>query len=259
MFVQTLACLNDNYAYLILDQAQHLAAVVDPSEATPVLHALEQHQVQLKAIVCTHHHWDHVGGIQELIHHYPNVEVYGSWYDRNRIEGLNRPLRESDCFNIGSIRIRVHEVPGHTLGALAYFIECTENESWVFTGDTLFLAGCGRLFEGTAEQMYHSLNHVLARLPLHTNIACGHEYTLTNLRFAQQVEPNNLNIKTRIDVVKKLRLQNQFSVPGTLAKELQTNPFLRVNEPTVRAYVGLDASTSAVDVFAKLRAEKDRF
>lgn len=251
--VTPIPCLKDNYAYLLVCRATGAAAVVDPSEAKPVLREIKQQGVHLVAILNTHHHWDHVGGNRELVEHDESLQVYGHVSDAQRIPSLNRPLNHSDHFTFGRVQGRVWHNPGHTLGAISYLVD-----DMVFTGDTLFAAGCGRVFEGTPEQMFSSLNEVLGALPDSSLLFFGHEYTANNLRFAQRVEPYNSAIQSRLQHA----IAQPRTTPSTMALERQTNPFLRCHCEGVRVYAeqnGVQRSEPDSAVFGLLRATKDQF
>lgn len=254
MRITSIPCLSDNYAYLVEDETSDLCVVVDASEAEPVREAVERSGKRLVAILSTHHHYDHVGGNEELVRAFPGVRVHGHRSDRGRLPGLTDALEDEDGFTVGSLVFRVRHIPGHTLGAVAYIVEDA-----VFTGDTLFLAGCGRLFEGTPEQMYRSLHEVLVPLGPKVRVYCGHEYTLSNLAFARHIEPDNEAIARRIEQAKALRAQGLPTMGATMAEELATNPFLRTHSPTVRKSVGLGPEASPVEVFAAVRKAKDGF
>lgn len=267
MRIVPVPCLKDNYAYLLIAEGGE-AAVVDVSEAAPVLAALEREGARAVAILSTHHHMDHVGGNQELLARYPGIPVYGHAYDQEhgRIPGQTVALRgEGEGFTVLGAQVEALYIPGHTLGAVAYHFP---EEGVVFTGDTLFQAGCGRLFEGTAPMMHRSLQR-LARLPPETRVYCGHEYAASNLRFAQAVEPESEAVARRAEKVGAQRAAGQPSVPTTLQEELDTNPFLRPQVPAVRQAAqreGLQAApaqriedVSDEEVFRALRNWKDRF
>ncbi len=229
------------------------AVVVDPGDSGAVIDALERHSVTPVAILVTHHHWDHVGGIPKLLNVY-DIPVYGP--AEERIEGITHPLSDGDNVslpnNVGEFQVIA--VPGHTVGHIAFF-----GEGMLFCGDTLFGGGCGRLFEGTATQMYNSLNKIAA-LPKHTYIYCAHEYTLSNLAFAKKVEPANEAIWARIEQTKQLRAAKKPSVPSTLELEQQTNPFLRCEHKSVKHSAERNAGRSLSTpeaVFAVIRRWKD--
>ncbi len=229
--------------------------VVDPSEPEPVLDYLSQHQLTPDAILITHHHWDHVGGIPGITSVY-DIPVYTPASET--VTGSTHKVREGDVLSFPNLNLSLSalDVPGHTAGAVAY---C--GDGFVFSGDTLFTAGCGRMFEGTPAQMSASLNK-FKQLDDSTRLYCGHEYTEANLRFALAVEPDNIDISTRLQEVSALREKNQPTVPASLAIEKQTNPFLRCSENAVVAAASTHAGnplTDPVDVFAALRQWKDNF
>lgn len=254
MEIEVVPCLADNYAYLLIDRSGH-TVVVDPSEAEPVIAALERRSLELVGIWATHHHHDHVGGIPPLVSRYPRLEVVGSSYDaeRKRIPNLTRGVSDGDALWFESRRARLLFVPGHTLGAVAYLCEGA-----LFSGDTLFSAGCGRMFEGTASGMHASLAS-LRSLPGDTRLFCGHEYTEKNLQFAAFIEPDNPAIDERLAQVRQLRSQGQPSVPCSMEQEAAVNPFLRWDVPAVieKARSLGAPSDAAADVFAALRKAKD--
>lgn len=249
-----ITAFTDNYIWLIVDEVSQQAIVVDPGNAQPVLKTLAKLDIQLLAIFITHHHWDHSNGIQELSQHY-SIPVYGP--ANETIDGVNLFLTENDEINLStSFNFRALEIPGHTHGHIAYY-----GHKALFCGDTLFGAGCGRLFEGTADQMFSSLTK-LSQLPDDTLIYCGHEYTLANLQFAQTVEPNNKAIKARIEKVTALRRNELPSLPSTIQEEKLTNPFLRCNKPEVIKAVknhSSQAIKNPVDIFSILRDWKNNF
>ena len=254
LMISPIPALKDNYVWAIIDPAQHTAWVVDPSEAKPVNEFLTQHQLTLTGILITHHHWDHTGGIAELISHYP-VPVFAP--AKENIVGVTHQVHEGDEIKITpSFSLQVLEIPGHTLGHVAYYAP-----GIIFCGDTLFAAGCGRVFEGTMEQMYSSLQKI-ASLPDDTNIYCAHEYTLNNLRFAKLVEPNNQDIDERMKRVEAMRQQHKPSLPSTLKEEKATNPFLRCHQPEIVANLKRRTnlqSIHSIDIFSQLREWKDKF
>jgi hydroxyacylglutathione hydrolase len=257
MRVTPIPCLKDNYAYLVICEETAQAGVVDPSEAGPVLRAVQQAGVELVAILNTHHHWDHIGGNKELLARFPSLAVYGHASDKGRIEGQTQFLNAGDSFRLGKLDVHVLHNPGHTSGAVSYVIEDA-----VFTGDTMFAAGCGRLFEGTPQMMYESLCKVIGALPERTRVFFGHEYTEANLRFAAHVEPDNREVQARLEAVRKLRAAGRFSTPSTLAEEWRTNPFMRVDSATIRAAVKrADPANdlSPVSVLGAVREMKNHF
>jgi len=224
MQIEPILAFEDNYIWALRDHGQ--VVVVDPGEATPVLRFLERTGDRLTAILVTHRHGDHIGGIAELVARYP-VPVYGP--AREAAEVVTHPLRDGDRVAVLGVDFAVLEVPGHTLGHIVFY-----RPGMLFCGDTLFGAGCGRVFEGTLPQMHASLAR-LAALPPETQAYCAHEYTQSCLRFAKTVEPDNTGIDARITTVAKLRAAGQPSVPSTLADELATNPFLRWSAPSIIA------------------------
>lgn len=247
--------LKDNYIWAIVNWRYHGVLVVDPGDASPVIRYLKQHQLHLKGILVTHHHGDHTAGIAALTQIY-SVPVYGAI--QSPCGDITCHIQEGDCIQIDAMfpTYRVIAIPGHTLDHLAYYADLQ-----LFCGDTLFAGGCGRLFEGVAEQLYHSLNK-LALLPKQTKVYCAHEYTLNNLRFAQLLEPHNAMITERLKKVSLLREKDQPSLPSLLMEELQTNPFLRCEVPEViiRAQNYSNQTTKqAVDVFKIIRKWKDVF
>lgn len=247
--------LRDNYGYLLVCDKTKLAAIVDPSEADPVLRRIEQEQVQLRAILNTHHHRDHTGGNEGILARHP-VDVYAHKSDANRVPGLTRPVDEGDEIRIGEMTGKVLFIPGHTTGHVAYLFENN-----LFCGDTLFTAGCGRLFEGTPEQMHASLNKLMA-LPDNTKVYCGHEYTESNLRFAVTVEPKNPKLVSRFERVQGLRSRGASTVPSTMEEERQTNPFLRWDSKEIQTCVASALPGTRLDpvsIFAAVRKMKDAF
>jgi hydroxyacylglutathione hydrolase len=246
----------DNYIWLVRGTSATHAAIVDPGDAAPVLAALPELGLRPAAILCTHHHGDHVGGVADLKRHFPELPVYGP--AREPIEGVDHPLHDGDRVELPALglNLEVIDVPGHTRGHLAYY-----GHGWLFCGDTLFSAGCGRLFEGTAAQLHASLAR-LAALPGATAVYCAHEYTLANLRFALAVEPANPAIHDYRARAEAARARGLPTLPSSVAQELEINPFLRVHQPEVRAAAEKRAEKTlpdAVSVFTALRKWKDDF
>ncbi len=258
MRIVPVACLSDNYAYLVIGD-EGAAVVVDASEAAPVRGALRREGAHLAAIWSTHHHWDHVGGNEELAREF-SVEVVGHASDRGRLPGLTRGVAGGDTVRAGSLEAKCLHIPGHTLGAVAYYFDAGSagDGGAVFTGDTLFCAGCGRLFEGTPAQMHASLAS-LARLPGTTRVYCGHEYTENNLRFAATLEPSNAAVAGARARAASLRSRAEPTVGTTLDDERSSNPFLRVGSPEIRATLGVASDADDVTAFAAIRAAKDAF
>ncbi|MBI5505512.1 MAG: hydroxyacylglutathione hydrolase [Deltaproteobacteria bacterium] len=252
--------LMDNYAYLVIDERSGVAGVVDVAEADRVLHAAEREGVRIVAILSTHCHFDHVGGNDELLAALPpgSVQVFGHRADAERIPGITRPLEDGEDFALGAMHGRAIFIPAHTRGHLAYYFA---EAGAVFTGDTLFAGGCGRIFEGDAAQMMSSLGR-LAGLPDPTLVYCGHEYTRRNLEFAAMLEPSNPALAQRRREVDMLLEQGGRTVPTTVALEKATNPFLRTQSPELRASVREqipDVGDDAVSVLAATRLLKDNF
>jgi hydroxyacylglutathione hydrolase len=257
--VVAVPCLSDNYAYLVIGDAGE-AIVVDASEAAPVREALGRQGVRLAAIWSTHHHWDHVGGNEELAREF-SVEVVGHTSDKGRLPGLTRGVDAGDTVRAAGIEARCLHVPGHTLGAVAYHVAGERGgagDGAVFTGDTLFCAGCGRLFEGTPAQMHASLTS-LTQLPGGTRVYCGHEYTENNLRFAAHVEPSNADVTRARERAAATRGRGEPTVGTTLDEERRTNPFLRADSVEIRRTLGVPAGADAVTAFAAIRSAKDAF
>lgn len=258
MRVIPVPCLKDNYAYLVVDDATGQAAVVDPSEAPPVLQAAQRAGARLAAVWNTHHHWDHTGGNKALLQALPGLPVYAFAGDKGRVEGQTVFLRHGETFRFGGLTVRALHNPGHTTGAVSYVVEDA-----VFTGDTMFAAGCGRLFEGTAEDMYRSLCQIIGGLPETTRVFFGHEYTENNLRFAVHVEPDNAAAQDRYRKVQAARRAGQFTTPSTLKEEWATNPFMRcATSATLQALARREEPShdgSPAAVLAVVRRLKDRF
>lgn len=253
--IKPIFALKDNYIWIIIDEKNHTAVIVDPGEASPVINYLNKYNLTLIAILITHHHWDHTNGIDEILN-FKNVPVYGPAIEN--IPHLTHPLHNENTFEIPRfpLNFQVLEIHGHTAGHIAYYAP-----GMVFCGDTLFAAGCGRLFEGTAAQMYSSLQK-LSALPQETKVYCAHEYTLKNLHFAEVVEPGNSKIYERILRVKGLRDKNLPSLPSTILEEKETNPFLRCDVADVIASVERHAGkrlSNELEVFTELRKWKDGF
>jgi hydroxyacylglutathione hydrolase len=263
MRVVPIACLSDNYAYLLVDPETKEAAIVDPSEPDPVLRAVEENagrngDVKVVAILATHHHPDHVGGNEEVANRLGIERVYGYQSDKGRIPKQSEFLDEGATFTIGSLLVRAIHIPGHTLGAVAYVVTREPHDPIVFTGDTLFLGGCGRIFEGDPPMMHASLSK-LAKLDGRAQVYCGHEYTESNLRFAAHVEPSNPAVAKARARASELRKAGKPTVPATIADELTYNPFLRVNSPEIRKTLGIPESASGAQALGAIRKAKDTF
>ncbi|GAB4279989.1 MAG: hydroxyacylglutathione hydrolase [Methylomicrobium sp.] len=245
--------LNDNYIYLLHDTASGLTAAVDPAVADAVIDAIDAREWRLDFILNTHHHGDHVGGNRQLKQR-TGCRVVGSKTDRERIPGIDIEVGDGDVFRLGETTFDVIDTPGHTNGHVVYY---SAEEGVLFCGDTLFAMGCGRLFEGTAEAMWASLQKLKA-LPGSTRVYCAHEYTLNNGRFALTIEPENAALQNRTGEVMRLRSENRPTVPFTMAEELATNPFLRADTIALQTSLNM-TDQPAVAVFAEVRARKDRF
>lgn len=253
MDVHLIPALSDNYVYLFRDPATGTVGVVDPSEAAPVVAALDRLGWPLDVVFNTHHHADHIGGNAGLVHRY-RCRVVGPLAERERIEGMDVMLDDGDTWRFGDQEVRCLSVPGHTRGHVAFWLPETDA---LFCGDTLFAMGCGRLFEGTPEQMWRSLG-TLRALPPDTRVFCGHEYTLSNARFAAAVEPDNALVADRLAEAEAARAAGRPTIPTTIAAEKAANPFLRADDPALGPALGMGGA-DAVSVFAELRRRKDAF
>jgi len=251
--IESIEAFTDNYIWLVTTNEGSI--VIDPGESSNVINYLDNNQLDLKAIFITHHHFDHTGGIDEITSYYP-VNVYGPI---NNVETINKRLKDGDRVSIIGIDFEIIEIHGHTLDHIAYFSENNGNPI-LFCGDTLFAAGCGRVFEGTFEQMYESIIK-LKNLPINTKIYCGHEYTLSNLEFAKEAEPFNQDTLSRYNNVLKLREKGTPSIPSLLSTELKTNPFLRCDNKEVQENISTKFKTikESKEIFKALRLWKDNF
>lgn len=247
-----ISAFKDNYIWLIHNGVH--ATVVDPGDSTPVIETLASLNLTLTTILITHHHHDHIGGVVELLSAFPKVVIYAPALEQYDFKHI--AITEEDSVYISDLKIifAILDLPGHTLGHIAYY--CTQHEL-LFCGDTLFGAGCGRLFEGTPTQMYHSLQK-LAALPLTTEIYCTHEYTLHNLNFALTLEANNPVLIERFRKTHKLRESNTPSLPSTIELELATNPFLRCDSQKIQSSIQLQNS-SEIEIFTKLRELRNHY
>ena len=239
MKVEIIPCLQDNYSYLIIDEDKLEACVVDPSEAKPIIDYLSGKNINLKYILNTHHHYDHIGGNTQLKKKFGSI-VLGFNGDAKRIPEIDILLKDNEIWNSGNFKAKIIHIPGHTLGHICFYFF---DENLLFTGDTLFSLGCGRIFEGTYEQMYDSLNK-LKSLPKETKIYCGHEYTLNNSKFCLEHDSENSSLLKKIEFIKKQRNNNLPTIPSTLQDEIDCNIFLRAND---------------LKTFSKLRDLKDNF
>ncbi|XP_034526524.1 hydroxyacylglutathione hydrolase, mitochondrial isoform X2 [Ailuropoda melanoleuca] len=233
MKVELLPALTDNYMYLIIDDETKEAAIVDPVQPQKVVETVKKRGVKLTTVLTTHHHWDHAGGNEKLVKLEPGLKV-------------------------GSLSVKCLSTPCHTSGHICYFVTKpgSSEPPAVFTGDTLFVAGCGKFYEGTADEMYRALIEILGRLPPDTRVYCGHEYTINNLKFARHVEPSNAAVQEKLAWAKEKYSIGEPTVPSTIAEELTYNPFMRVREKTVQQHAG---ETDPVTTMRAIRKEKDHF
>jgi hydroxyacylglutathione hydrolase len=246
-------CLSDNYGFLVHDRNYNLTAVVDTPEVKPILAALDKKGWSLTHILNTHHHWDHAGGNLELKEK-TGCTIVGPRAEANLIPGIDIAVREGDVFNFAGHIAHVHETPGHTLGHIVFYFA---NDNLAFVGDTLFAMGCGRLFEGTPEQMWKSLQKIL-QWPDDTEIYCAHEYTQKNAQFALTVDPLNQDLLKRAAEVERVRKIGNPTIPTTIYLEKKTNPFLRPMSDSLRSTLKMPNATNT-EVFAKIRELKDSF
>ena len=239
MRIEIISCLQDNYSYLIIDETNSNACVVDPSEAAPIINFIEKENINLKYILNTHHHFDHIGGNEELKKKYNSI-VVGYKNDADRIPGINVLVDDNQIWKSENFEAKIMHIPGHTTGHIGFYFF---NEKLIFTGDTLFSLGCGKIFEGTNEEMFSSLNKI-KNLPKDTMIYCGHEYTLQNSKFCIWHDSKNLNLQSKIKKIKENLNNNRPTIPTILKDELECNIFLRAEN---------------VKSFSKLRDLKDNF
>tara|TARA_A100001011_G_scaffold35056_1_gene33405 strand:- start:630 stop:1349 length:720 start_codon:yes stop_codon:yes gene_type:complete len=239
MRIEIISCLQDNYSYLIIDETNNYACVIDPSEAKPIINFLENKDLKLKYILNTHHHFDHIGGNKELKKKYKSI-VIGYKNDAHRIPEIDILVEDGQIWKKDNFEAKIFHIPGHTSGHICFHFY---KDNFLFTGDTLFSLGCGKLFEGTYQDMFDSLNKIKS-LPENTNIFCGHEYTLQNSKFCIKYDPDNLALKNKIfDIEKKLK-NNLPTVPSILKDEINCNIFLKAKD---------------LESFSKLRDLKDNF
>ncbi|MEE2702505.1 MAG: hydroxyacylglutathione hydrolase [Myxococcota bacterium] len=266
MRVERIPTLRDNYSYLIIDEDSNEAAVVDAPEAEPVVKRVEHLAVRVTHVLSTHHHPDHSMANPTLAEHF-GCPVYGHHSDAARIPGFTNGLEEGDRISVGGLEAEILFIPAHTRGHIAYVFPDA-----VFSGDTLFAAGCGRLFEGDPAMMHRALNEKLARLPDETRVFCGHEYTESNLRFATSVEPGCERVREKLAWAEERRAKaaadwhlaapEEMTIPSTIGEERETNPFMRVDSPEILESVRRahpNASSDPVEILGHVRAMKDRF
>ena len=251
--IEIIPCLNDNYSYLLYDKESNIVAIIDPSDFEPCDKIIKKKYNKLDYILNTHHHFDHVGGNEKLKEKYKS-KVLGFELDKDRVPGIDIALKEKQNFKLGNSSFEVIFIPGHTKGHIAFYFE---DEKIVFTGDTLFSLGCGRVFEGTYEQMFSSLNK-LKNLPIDTKIYCGHEYTKKNLEFCLEYDSNNEFLRKKSNWINSKIESNSPTVPISIDEEKKTNIFLRCNEPSIKNALNLN-NASEQEIFFKLRDLKDNF
>ena len=239
MKIEIIKCLQDNYAYIIIDETNGLSIVIDPSESKPIIDYVEKNKLNLKFVLNTHHHFDHVGGNKELKKKY-NLQVIGFEGDKNRIPEIDITLSDKEIWKNKNFEAKIYHIPGHTSGHICYHFF---KQNILFTGDTLFSLGCGRIFEGTCKEMFSSLQ-LIKSLPLNTKIYCGHEYTLKNSDFCINYDKENSALKDKIKLIKNKLDNNLPTIPTTIKEELECNIFLRAKD---------------VKSFSKLRDLKDKF
>jgi len=237
--IEIVPCLQDNYSYVIIDKSKNNACVIDPSEAQPIINFIEKENINLKYILNTHHHFDHIGGNKELKEKYNSI-VVGYKHDAKRIPEISVLVEDNQIWKEDNFEAKIIHIPGHTSGHIGFYFF---NEKIIFTGDTLFSLGCGKIFEGTYEQMFESLSKI-RNLPEDTKIYCGHEYTLQNSNFCIKHDPQNLNLQNKISKIKEKLSNNIPTIPSTLKDEKECNIFLRAKN---------------VNSFSKLRDLKDNF
>ena len=253
MKIKIVKCLTDNYSYIIFDERTLSAAVIDPSEADPIINQIEQNNLVLKYIFNTHHHYDHVGGNQKLKEKY-SCKVVGFEKDKHRIPEIDIGLKDNEKWKNELFECEIKHIPGHTSGHICIYIK---KLNALFTGDTLFSLGCGRIFEGTYEEMYQSLNK-LKKFPNDTKIYCGHEYTKKNSDFCLSIEKNNPSLIKKIEKINTNINNGMPTIPSVLADELSCNIFLRSNNLDIQKQLGINSS-DPIETFAKLRDLKDNF
>ena len=253
MIIDIIPCLSDNYSYLINDKTSNLVGIVDPSDFDEVNKIIKRKYGKLDYILNTHHHSDHVAGNIELKKNYKS-KIVGSKADGNRIPGIDILLDEGEIFKFGKVNFKIITVPGHTKGHIAFY---SEDEKTIFTGDTLFSLGCGRVFEGTIKEMFLSINKIKS-LPGDTKIYCGHEYTKQNLDFCLKFDKNNQFLIKKLDWVKERNDNRMPTIPTTLEEEVKTNIFLRCDNSSIKNILNMNNSSDE-QIFEKLRSLKDQF
>nr|ACO10827.1 Hydroxyacylglutathione hydrolase [Caligus rogercresseyi] len=253
MTIEILPAFKDNYMYMIIDEKSRTAGIVDPADPDLVAKRVKECNLNLTSILTTHHHWDHAGGNMKMKEMFPDIKIYGG---DDRIDGLTHKVSSGDVIHIDSLQFHCHFTPCHTQGHICYHFSGLEPA--VFTGDTLFLGGCGRFFEGTAPEMHKNLMETLGSLPNETKVYCGHEYSLNNLRFGAHVEPDNKVISDKIAWCKGKRSGDnpEPTVPSTIGEEKSINPFMRVDVESVQRHT---KTSDPIETMKALRDEKDNF
>ncbi|QDZ21951.1 hydroxyacylglutathione hydrolase [Chloropicon primus] len=253
--VYTVKALQDNYVFILHEWKNNKVAVVDPGEAKPVSDKLQALGLPLDCILTTHHHWDHTDGNLALKSQF-DCKVYGFGGDKGRIPGITDELREGSQLEFGGEPVEIFQTDGHTVGHICFYFP---QSKMAFVGDTLFVMGCGRLFEGTPKQMHESLQKLAANLPENTTVYCAHEYTMSNAKFAVTVDSSNEDLRERYREIESLRAQDRKTVPTTMEMELKTNPFLRCGDPDLKSCIGMESEQDEGKVFARVRELKDNF
>jgi len=253
MKIEIIPCLKDNYSYVVLDQKNNKTCVIDPSESKPIIKFLEKNNLKLNYILNTHHHYDHVGGNNELKKKY-GAKVVGFEKDSKRIPEIDIKIKDGKIWKEDNFEAKIIHIPGHTLGHICFYFY---NDNNLFTGDTLFSLGCGRIFEGTYEQMFSSLEKI-KKLPLKTKIYCGHEYTLQNSKFCILYDKENKNLIRKIKQINNNLKNNKPTMPSTLGDEIKNNIFLRTSDEKIKRNLNIQNSSDLI-TFSKLRDLKDNF
>ena len=253
MEINIIPCLEDNYSYIIVDKKNKSACVIDPSESSPIINFLENNNIRLDYILNTHHHFDHVGGNTELKKKY-NAKVVGFLNDQKRIPGIDIMIKDGEIWRGNNFEAKIIHIPGHTSGHICYYFYKEKN---LFSGDTLFSLGCGKIFEGTNKQMFNSLEKI-KKLPKETKVFCGHEYTLKNSKFCITYDKGNQNLKNKIKEINKKIKENKPTIPTTLEEELKNNIFLRTDNKIIKNNLNI-GNSSSLTTFSKLRDLKDNF
>ncbi|XP_067128107.1 hydroxyacylglutathione hydrolase, mitochondrial [Centruroides vittatus] len=255
MQIYLLPALEDNYMYLLIDDDTRQAAIVDPVDPEKVIDTVNKSGAQLTTVLTTHHHWDHAGGNEKLVKKFASpLMVCGG---DERVGALNNKVKHGDEINLGSLNIKCLSTPCHTSGHICYYVTGKhDDDPAVFTGDTLFVAGCGKFFEGTPDQMYEALVKILGSLPDNTRVYCGHEYTVNNLKYALHVEPSNASIREKLAWSQNQRIKNEATIPSTIGAEKTYNPFMRVHEESVQQHA---SQSDPIATMGMLRREKDGF